>query len=114
MLLSRFKSAACLALNILALAGCEHRSTDPVVSKTEKWFIVTEVKRPKHFYVSFREEGTGFHYRRQYVSKHCSAWDELKIGSRWKLVEVVRQGKNGKYSTLEGVRGDFCDRIRGL
>ncbi len=114
MLLPKVKRTAFLALVFIAIAGCEHRPRDPVISKTEKWFIVTEIEEPKHFYVSFQEEGTGFHYRRQYVSKHCSAWDKLKIGSRWQLVEVVRQGKNGKYSTLEGVGGEFCDRLHAL
>ncbi len=96
------------------LAGCERVSSDPVVSRTEKWFVVTDINQPKHFYVSFREEGTAYRFNDQYVSKHCSDWRKLKIGSRWLLTEVVRQGKNSRYSELEGVRYEFCEKIRAL
>lgn len=105
------------ALAILLLTGCDHPDrvpSDPVLSKTEKWFIVTEIDRPDYFYVSFREEGTNYQFKRQYVSKYCSDWRKLKIGSRWKLVEVVRQGNNSTYSELEGVRSEFCLKVRAL
>jgi hypothetical protein len=101
-------------LLLLVLSGCERAPSDPVVSKTEKWFVVTNFSPPKHFYVSFREEGTGFQFKDQYVSKHCNAWRKLKIGSRWKLTEVVRQGRNSRYSEIEGVRYEFCDKISSL
>lgn len=103
-----------IALILFVLTGCERVPSDPVVSKTEKWFVVTKINQPKHFYVSFREEGTGYRFNDQYVSKHCNYWRNLKIGSRWLLTEVVRQGPNGRYSELEGVRYDFCDKIRAL
>lgn len=102
------------SLSFLAIAGCEPRKTDPIVAQNEKWFVVTEISQPKHFYVSFREEGTNYHFRREYVSKHCNAWKKLKIGSRWKLTEVVRKGENGLYSELQGVRYEFCDKIEAL
>jgi len=114
MLCSRIKICTIFCSVLLALTGCERASHDPVISKTEKWFVVTEIQSPKHFYVSFREEKTGFQFKHQYVSKHCNDWRKLKIGSRWKLIEVVRQGKNSTYSELEGVRYDFCDKIQAL
>lgn len=114
MIYSGIKFSVISVLALLALMGCERAPSDPVVSKAEKWFVVTEIHRPKHFYVGFREEGTNFQFKHQYVSKHCNDWRKLKVGSRWKLVEVVRQGKNSTYSELEGVRYEFCDKIRAL
>lgn len=99
---------------LLLLIGCERVPTDPVVSRADSWFIVTKVNPPKHFAVSFREENTGYQFKNQYVEKHCNSWRKLKVGSRWKLTQVVRQGKKGRYTELEGVRHKFCDKLRAL
>lgn len=104
-----------LAVCLISQFGCEaRRSEAPVLSSEIKEFEVVGINQPKHFYVSFREVGTGFVFKNQYVSKHCNDWRKLKLGSRWKLTVVTYQGKNSPYSELKGVRYEFCDAIRAL
>ena len=95
----------------LLLAGCE-RQPDPVLSSTEKWYEVTEVKRPKHFRASFRDE-SGKQTPLLSISKHCNVWERLHVGSRWLLTEVVRQGKNGPYTELQGVKA-LCSKLQAM
>ena len=92
------------------LQGCERRPPDPVVSVQKKWFTVVDIRLPKHFYVSLREEGTNYVFKDQYVDKNCDDVDKLRVGSRWQFEEVTYQGENSQYSELRNM-DSFCDRI---
>lgn len=105
------KRVLVLLTTVLLVTGCKPAPHDPLVSQEVKLYEVVGVHRPKHFMVDLREVGTGYVFKRQYVTKHCNQWRRLQIGSKWHFVEVVRQGKNSKYSKLEGVR-ELCARIQ--
>jgi hypothetical protein len=106
------RNAVLLAAVLIILCGCGKRNADPLVSTEKKWFVLVDYKTTKHAWVSFREEGTAYTFKRQYVGKYCNALRDQQVGSRWQLVEVVRKGKNSSYTELEGVRYGFCDRAR--
>ncbi len=99
-------------LVVVFVSGCEMRS-DPLVSSTIKTYEVISIQRPKHFMVTFREVGTK-NVHLEYISKRCSAWDKLKMGSYWNLTEETYQGKDGPYTMLSGVRGEFCWKLENL
>lgn len=102
--------AGAILLCAIMLAGCF--KPDPVVSAEYKWFIITDVKRPKHFRVQLKDAKTGWQYQKYWhVSKHCNRWREVRIGQKVYLREIVRQGANGNryVSAMEGIR-DVCPR----
>jgi hypothetical protein len=101
---------ASVLIATLLLSGCG--PSDPIVSKTQKWYEITEIKPPKRFKVSVRDED-GHEFSMLSVSKRCSAWQKLKIGSRWLLVEVVRQGKHGNYIQVYGA-DQICDKLQAM
>lgn len=100
---------ATVLITAMMMSGCP---TDPIVSKTIKWYEVIGFQKPKRFKVSLRDE-SGREYPMLYVSKRCSAWEKLEIGSSWQFVEVVRQGKSGVYTEIEGVSA-LCDRLQAM
>lgn len=97
----------------LLLSGCERTRDDPVLSAKEKWYVVKEIKRGKRFKVSFRDELTGQVLTMKLGSSNCSNRRNLQLESRWLLAEVVRQGKNGAYTELEGQSG-LCAKLRTM
>lgn len=90
----------CMLLLALILSGCEKQI--PYSDQVET-FEVVDVKPPKRFKVELRNVDTG-HRNWYYISKRCSDWDRLEIGSKWKFRQVVTVGADsGRYSyTLYG------------
>lgn len=75
----------------LGLVGCEA----PVsIETTQTEFYITDVKKPKRMYVTLVEKATGRHYR-EYVSKRCSRWEEVKVGSSVTLTMTKRTWDDG-------------------
>jgi hypothetical protein len=62
--------------------------------------------------VSLRDDA-GNEYPMLYVSKRCSSWGKLRIGSRWLFVEVLYQGKKGIYAEIEGV-SSLCSKLQAM
>lgn len=101
------------------LSGC----SDPkqVVKQTLKEYEIVEVKRPiafvkapRAFKVSIRDIETGQVYKSQTVSRHCSVWKRLDIGSKWKFTELTYKDSEGVVSyEVDGVRG-LCDLLRAM
>ena len=98
-----------LLASLTLLTGCGFN--DEIVSQKLKTYEVIDVKRPKYFKVSLRDVETNQVFERLRVSKRCSNWRNLKLGSRWQFTEVVKMKEDGsKYSQINDVH-TLCGRL---
>lgn len=63
---------------LVGLTGCTHGE---LVETTQQTFEVTHVNPPKHFYVTLRNVDSGQVFEDVYVSKRCSRWEEVPVGT---------------------------------
>lgn len=77
------------------LSGCQ---PGEVVERSLKVYEVVGIKPPKRFKVDLRDVETGKVYKAQYVSKRCSSWKKLEMGSQWKLTQVTYKDSEGVLS----------------
>lgn len=71
---------------VVSMLGCER---DPEIARVTKEYEIMAVDPPKHFTVDVRDVLSNERYNGQYVSKYCSNWDKLKVGSIWVFEEVT-------------------------
>lgn len=93
----------------LSLIGCG--PSGEVVSSEVRVYEITEVRQPKHFYVSLRDVQTGRVFNDVYISKHCSHWRNAIVGTQWKFREVRYKYGESDYRTDVVEYGDFCDTL---
>lgn len=74
------------------LSGC-----DKEIHTNHRVFAVVGVKPPKHMRVDLRDVKTGELFKEVSVSKRCSGWQSLKIGTHFWLIERTYQGESFKY-----------------
>jgi hypothetical protein len=93
---------------VLALSAC---SPPQVVSRTSEDFTIVGVKPPKRLRIDVMDSN-GVVYKGLYVSKHCSTWQQIKIGSKVNLDRLVMKGSNGETYVLPSIRtsDDVCPR----
>jgi hypothetical protein len=107
------KTVLLISIGLSVLTGCEPRKQDPVVSAVDKKYAIVDINPPKHFYVDIQDVETKEIYKNQYVSKHCNAYQKLKIGSVWNFQEVTYKGEKGNYKVIEGVAYKLCEKLQG-
>lgn len=90
----------------LFLTGCIGEDY-VVVKKRIKQYEVVGIDPPKRFFVDLRDIETGHVYKHERVSKRCSNWRKLRLGSTWTFTE--RTHKNGMVSL--GDVHTLCDRL---
>ncbi len=79
------------------------------VERTAQTFEITKVKPPKRLYVTLKDISTN-EVTRVYVSKRCSQWRKIKVGSTVTLTKVTLRNDKGEMSTrLEG-KSVICPR----
>jgi len=86
---------AALAAVTMLLTGCQ---PGKVVDRSLKVYEVVGIKPPKRFKVDLRDVETGKIYKGQYVSKRCSSWKKLEIGSKWKFTQITYKDQDGVLS----------------
>lgn len=100
--MKRMITIACM---VLPLAGCAVET-----STTHETFTIIQVKPPKRLYVDVVDSlGRSYHV---YVSKRCSNWRQIKIGSKVVLNRETTRYDDGSVSTSVRVRSssDVCPR----
>jgi hypothetical protein len=90
-----------------SLLGCEFPKE---IKRIEKTYEVIEIKKPKRFKVSLKDIETGVVYKMVSVSKRCSNWQKLKIGSQWKFDEVTYKQGDSTYTEISKVN-ELCWRL---
>lgn len=93
----------------IGLGGCSPGGVE--VHREDREFVVTDVKPPKRMDISLRDVKTGAQYNRLSVSKRCSNWEGLKVGSKWELPEVTYQHDDGsrtKRVEIYRIKNKFC------
>lgn len=96
-----------LFLLMISLAACDARTE---VSSVDEQFTITNVKPPKRLYVDVVDsEGRSYHV---YVSKRCSNWRSIVVGSKVTLQRNTYRYESGKTETAVSVRSpsDVCPR----
>lgn len=100
-----------LAAVILSLFGCNYGIE---VGRKVKEYEVVHINPPKRFYVDLKDIETGVIYKSEYVSKRCSYWQKLEIGTKWEFTEITYRNDDGKLTyRLNGVN-TLCDSLRNL
>lgn len=98
-----------LLASLTLLTGCGFNDT--IVSQKLKTYEVIDIKRPKHFKVSLRDVETNQVFKMIRVSKRCSNWRNLKLGSHWQFTEVVKMKEDGsQYAQITDVH-TLCSRL---
>lgn len=85
-----------VAIGLLAvpLAACD---TGTEVSNVAEEFTITKVKPPKRLYVDvIDKDGKSYQI---YVSKRCSTWQQIVIGSKVTLNRVTYRYDGGRIET---------------
>lgn len=97
---------------VLALAavvsGCDFGKE---VHREDREFEVTHINPPKRMYVDLRDVRTGARYKDVSVSKRCSGWESLRIGSKWVLPEITIQYEDGsktKRVDIQPLKSKIC------
>jgi len=91
-----------LCVILVGLVGCEK---EVKTGQTTRSFEITALKKPvsgKHgrpFRVWLRDVETGRVYERVRVSRRCSGWRKVQVGSRVKLVEATYKSEKGRVRT---------------
>lgn len=103
----------CIIFTLVSLTACsgKRREEEWPIRTEYKTFEVIGVSRPKHFSIDLKDVETGEVFYKQFVSKHCNHWRNLAIGSKWVLRWNTYKEHSGYRMEIEGVRGEFCDRI---
>ena len=84
---------------LVALTGCSHGE---VVETTQQTFEVTHVDPPKRFRVTLRNVDTGQVFEDVYVSKHCSRWREVPVGTELTLsVSTYRTSASETFQRID-------------
>lgn len=98
---------------VLALAavvsGCGPAGQE--VHREDREYEVTSINPPKRMYVSLKDVRTGARYNDISVSKRCSGWQSLKVGSKWVLPEVTYQhgdGSRSKRVDIYALKNKIC------
>jgi len=81
-----------VVLAAVMLSGC-----DKEIHSEQREYEVVGVKPPKHMRVDLRDVKTGELFKDVSVSKRCSGWETLKIGTHFWLIERTYQGESFKY-----------------
>lgn len=90
-------TAALVCLGLLA--GCNRGE---LVETTQQTFEVTHVNPPKHFHVTLRNVDTGQVFEDIYVSKRCSRWEEVPVGTTLTLsVGTYRTSASDTFQRIE-------------
>lgn len=96
----------------VGLSACGPREPESTfVSRVTGEFVVTKIKPPKRFYVSLRDVDTGQTYNHLYVSKRCSNWAKLKVGSVIRLPKETRELPDGQRFVKVLDIHMICDRL---
>ena len=96
---------------LVSLSGCNHGVE---VERKVKEYEVVHINPPKRFYVDLKDVETGVVYKSEYVSKRCSYWKRLELGTKWKFTEITYRNDEGKLTyRLNGVN-TLCDSLRSL
>lgn len=94
-----------IPLFLIALAGCDARVE---TSSVAEQFTITNVKPPKRLYVDVVDkDGRSYNV---YVSKRCSNWQDIVIGSKVTLERTTHRYESGRTETGVNVRSssDVC------
>ena len=110
MTLARPATAAALAATALTAALTLTACGAEEIHSVEKTYEITAIDPPKRFYVSVRDVETGEVSEKIYVSKRCSSWQKLEIGSQWTFQEKTYRKDDGTTFTGVSVSG-LCDRL---
>lgn len=98
---------ALIALLVLPLASCSYVE----VSRSDEVFTITSVKPPKWLRVTV--EDTHGNLYDVSVSKRCSSWKEIKVGSKVTLLRIKYQSEtDGPVESSVHVRhsSDVCPK----
>lgn len=88
--------AACIAMSVMLLSGCEQHNPDPIVGEFSKSATIHEVvRRGKRLELVLKVDQYTFHVR----VKRCGGWRQM-VGKKINVTEIVRQGKNSQYSDI--------------
>lgn len=79
------------------------------VERTAQEYEITKVKPPKRLYVTLKDLKTN-EVTRVYVSKRCSRWREIKVGSTVTLTKVTLRNDQGEMSTRVEGKSAICPR----
>ena len=82
-----------LAAIALGLTACGPAPTSHSETRT---FEVTDINPPKRFYVDLKDVETGQTFQSVYVSKRCSTWRRVTIGSTWTLPVTTYTYEDGE------------------
>lgn len=99
-----------LVFSCIFLFGCE---LPKEIKRVPKTYEVIEIKKPKRFKVSLKDTENGTIYKMVRVSKRCSNWQKLKIGSKWQFDEVTYQYGDETYVEVDNVN-ELCYRLSKL
>ena len=81
-----------LVSSLLMLSGCQ---IPDELAIEDRIFEVVEINPPKRYYVTLRDLKSGEVFE-VYVSKRCSTWRELKIGSHVTLERITYEKPSGE------------------
>lgn len=98
------------ALGLLALTACESPWT--ALPDVQREVTVLEVDPPKRLFVTIRDDQNGHIYERIYVSKRCSNWKQVPVGSVFTMPFKVYEHKDTHEMSVEPssdyLRDIFC------
>lgn len=96
-----------LLATLVLLTGCNHGE---LVETTTQTFEVTHVDPPKHFRVTLKNVDSGQVFEDVYVSKRCSRWKEVPVGTELRL--VVGTYRTGEAQTFQRIESPYsiCPR----
>lgn len=103
----KFMFAAIVAA-MFSLSGCQ---PGEIVDRSVKVYEVVGIKPPKRFRVDLRDVETGQIYKSEYVSKRCSSWRKLEMGSKWKFTQITYKNKDGVLSYAIADVYTLCDSL---
>lgn len=91
---------------VLLISACTSYTE---VERTAQTFEITKVKPPKRLYVTLKDLSNN-EVTRVYVSKRCSRWREIKVGSTVTLTKVTLRNDKGEISTRVEGKSSICPR----
>lgn len=100
------KKIFAICVMAMALVGCEKPVKE---THTYETYRVLEVKRPKHFRVTLQNVRNGYTKENVNVSKHCSRWQEVQVGSEYTLATHIRYWQDNTRSVHIEARS-ICPR----
>lgn len=88
------KLASIVLCSTFLLTACEKPISTTVETRE---YIVSNIKRPKHFRVDLTDAVTGQVYRDKSISKHCNRWREVEDGSHFYLPTTLDRYEDNTY-----------------